>query len=234
MSNFPRQLPFPLHGPPEYGRDFYVVTDSNREAARLVEAWPDWPSPVALLTGPAGCGKSHLAHIWAERSGARVVAADALSGNVAEHLGERRTIVVEDIAADIVPQRELFHLLNAAREAGGSVLLTARAPVRDWRISLPDLTSRLRLATPIRLLEPDDDLLRQVLVKLFADRQLVVDRPVVDYLVVRIERSLAAASRIVDLIDREALSAHRAVSRALAADVLAQLAGEERERALDS
>jgi chromosomal replication initiation ATPase DnaA len=234
MSRFSQQLPFPLHGPPEYSRDAYVVSASNREAARLVEAWPDWPSSTALLTGPTGCGKSHLAHIWAERSSAVVVAAEALSGRSAEHLGARGTIVVEDVAAELVPQRELFHLLNAAREAGGSVLLTARAPVRDWRISLPDLASRLRLAMPIRLSEPDDDLLRQVLFKLFADRQLIVERPVVDYLVVRIERSLAAANRIVDLIDREALSAHRAVSRAFAADVLTQLEEQEGERTLDS
>ena len=234
MSSFPRQLPFPLHGPPEYGRDAFVVTDANRGAIRLVDAWPDWPSPVALLTGPAGSGKSHLAHIWAERSGARVVASDALSGRVADLLGERRAVAVEDVGADSVPQRELFHLLNAAREAGGSVLLTARSLVADWRLSLPDLASRLRLATPIRLLPPDDDLLRQVLVKLFADRQLVVDRPVLDYLVVRIERSLAAAGRIVDRIDREALAAQRAVSRALAADVLAELEEEVEDVPLDS
>jgi chromosomal replication initiation ATPase DnaA len=234
MSRFPRQLPFPLHGPPEYSRDSYVVGDSNREAVRLVEAWPDWPSPVALMTGPAGSGKSHLAHIWAERSGARVVAAETLAGQPAELLGEHRAVAVEDVGADSLPQREMFHLLNAAREAGGSVLLTARAPVSDWRLSLPDLASRLRLATPIRLMPPDDELLRQVLVKLFADRQLVVDRPVVDYLVVRIERSLAAAGRVVDLIDRAALATHRAVSRALAAEVLAELEEVAEDVPLDS
>jgi chromosomal replication initiation ATPase DnaA len=234
MSRFPRQLPFPLHGPPEYSREAYVVGSSNRDAVRLVEAWPDWPSPVALLTGPAGSGKSHLAHIWAERSGAQVVAADALTGQPADLLGERHAAVVEDVGADTVPQRELFHLLNAAREAGGSVLLTARTPAREWRVGLPDLASRLRLATPIQLLPPDDELLRQVLVKLFADRQLVIDRAVVDYLVVRIERSLAAAGRVVDLIDREALATHRAVSRALAADVLAELEEEAEDVTLDS
>ncbi|HEX2255459.1 MAG TPA: hypothetical protein VHG92_01940, partial [Afifellaceae bacterium] len=137
MGTFPRQLPFPLHGPPEYGRDSYVVGDSNREAVRLVEAWPDWPSPVALLTGPAGSGKSHLAHIWAERSGARVLAADALSDEAATLLGAHRTVAVEDLGAEAAPQRELFHLLNAAREAGGSVLLTARAGAGQWRVTLP-------------------------------------------------------------------------------------------------
>ncbi len=67
----PSQLPLALAHPPQHGRDSFLPGRSNRAALALVERWPDWPAPIALLSGPAGSGKTHLAHIWAERSGAR-------------------------------------------------------------------------------------------------------------------------------------------------------------------
>jgi chromosomal replication initiation ATPase DnaA len=90
-------------------------------------------------------------------------------------------------------------------------------------VTLADLASRLRAARPVELGEPDDDLLRRVLVKLFADRQLAVDSAVVDYIVVRMERSLQAANALVDDLDREALAAGGAITRRLAAGALARV-----------
>ena len=123
-----------------------------------------------------------------------------------------------------MPEAALFHLFNDVREHGGSLLITSRDRTEDWRVDLQDLRSRLRLATPVALGAPEDGLLRQVLVKLFADRQLLVDKPVIDYLVARMERSLSAAVRLVDALDRAALSAGRRITRPMAAGILAQSA----------
>jgi chromosomal replication initiation ATPase DnaA len=100
------------------------------------------------------------------------------------------------------------------------VLITSRTWPASWKIVLPDLQSRLRAATPVEVLEPDDDLLRRVLVKLFADRQIAVDQGVVDYLVVRMERSLEVALRAVEAIDQEALAGRVRISKPLAGRVL--------------
>ena len=113
-----------------------------------------------------------------------------------------------------------FTLLNAARQAGKTVLITSRTWPASWKITLPDLMSRLRAATPVEILEPDDDLLRRVLVKLFADRQIAVDLSVVDYLVVRMERSLEVALRAVEAIDQEALAGRVKITKPLAGRVL--------------
>ena len=80
-----------------------------------------------------------------------------------------------------MPEAPLFHLINRVCELGGSLLLTSRERGDDWRIGLPDLRSRIRLAVPAALGAPDDELLRKVLVKLFADRQLVVDKSLIDF-----------------------------------------------------
>ncbi len=215
----PTQLPLVLPHAPSFGREDFMPGASNSAALKLIEGWPDWPSPALLLTGPTGSGKTHLANIWAERADALIVPAETLG---AEGLPSRQSVVVEDISAGAVPEAALFHLFNSVRERGGSLLMTSRTRAEEWQVSLADLRSRLRLATPAALGAPEDGLLRQVLVKLFADRQLLVDKPVIDYLVARMERSLSAAVHLVETLDRAALSAGRRITRPMAAEILAQ------------
>lgn len=222
----PAQLALSLPHPAEYGRDSFVAGASNAAALRAIDSWPDWASPVAVLTGPAGSGKTHLAHIWADRSGARLLASEAMDAETVPSLAPGEALVVDDIAAGAVPERALFHLINAAKELGASLLITSRRRVGDWQIGLPDLRSRLRMATPLVLDAPDEELLRKVLVKLFADRQLIVDRAVLDYLLVRMERSLGEAASLVEALDREALASGRSITRTIAARVLSGTAAE--------
>lgn len=220
MSPRPRQLPLLLPHRADMDRAAFLGGEANREALALVDRWPDWPSRIVLLTGPEGSGKTHLGEVWRARSGA------ALAGDeLAFALGETYSALVEDIDGDL-DEAGLFHLLNQAREHRGFVLMTSRTPLAALDLALPDLVSRLRAAHAVSLGAPDDDLLRRVLAKLFADRQLSVDFAVVDYLVRRMERSFGAARILVERLDREALAAGRAVTRALAAEVLGEEEGE--------
>jgi len=226
----PTQLPLVLPHAPSLGREDFMAAASNRDALKLIEAWPDWPSQAVLLTGPSGSGKTHLAHIWAARAGAEIVDAAALGADQALPFFSGRSIVVEDVPETDVPEAALFHLFNRVREHGGSLLVTSRSRAEEWQVGLQDLRSRLRLATPVALGAPEDGLLRLVLVKLFADRQLFVEKPVIDYLVARMERSLSAAVELVDTLDRAALSAGRRITRPMAAEILAHSAEAFAER----
>jgi chromosomal replication initiation ATPase DnaA len=217
----PKQLPLALGHTPQYGREEFVSGPSNVEALRLIESWPDWPSPVVVLSGPPGSGKTHLAHVWADRAGAAIYAPDALAADLAA-LQSRRALAIENIDGERISEASLFHLINSVLESRSSLLLTSRRAAEDWNVNLPDLRSRLRMATPVALGTPDDDLLRKVLVKLFSDRQLLIERPVVDYLLLRMERSLSAALHLVDQLDREALSEGRSITRPMAAKTLAR------------
>jgi len=222
----PTQLALTLPHAPSYGREDFVRGASNSAALRLIESWPDWPAPIVLLTVPEGSGKTHLAHIWAARAGAKLLGATDLAEN-APHFLEGQAMAVEDVPVQRIPEAALFHLINGIRETGGSLLLTSRDRAEDWRVELPDLRSRLRLAAPAFLGAPDDELLRQVLVKLFADRQLVVDKSLIDYLISTMERSLSAAVRLVESLDAEALAAGRPITRSMAAQILAGVSDPE-------
>ena len=220
MRDGPRQLAFDLSLDPRFGREDFLVSPSNERAYALIERWPDWPDPVLVLVGPKGSGKSHLAAIWAASAHAWTVDAFEVSGSRVPHLVSNGALVIEDADGSDRDEAALFHLLNLARERGACVLVTAAAPPDRWSLRTPDLLSRLRLAPSVALDPPDDALLRAVLVKLFVDRQLVVDTTVVDYVALRIERSLARAAEVVAALDREALSRGRRITRPMAAEVL--------------
>jgi chromosomal replication initiation ATPase DnaA len=203
-----------------FARDDFLEGPSNAMALRLVERWPDWPARVVAIVGPEGSGKSHLADIWANRTGARRLSARALDQTAVPGALATGALALENVAEPL-DEVALFHLLNLAKEDEATVLLTAREPPAQWAIRLPDLVSRLRALTVVELAAPDDALLRAVLVKLFVDRQLAVDESLISYLVARIERSFAAARAAVAALDREALRQRRPVTRALAAELFA-------------
>ncbi len=216
----PEQLTLDLPHRPALGAEDFLLSGSNRAAVAMIDRWPEWPHPVVVLSGPAGSGKSHLAHVWQLRSGASSVMASALDEETLAARAGQTCIVVEDVDQGVRDQRVMFHLLNLAREHRFQVLVTARTDPGEWDLTLPDLRSRLRQASLARIDAPDDALLRAVLVKLFADRQLTIDPQVVAQIGLRMERSMEAAVRLVAEIDRRALQTHRKVSRALVAEVM--------------
>ena len=214
----PRQLAFALPHAESLTRDNFLEGPANIAGLALVESWPDWPNRIMLLVGPESSGKSHLASIWAEHSGARLTSARALSAAEVPATLATGALVIEDLNCSDVDERALFHLLNLAREDGAFVLITARATPAE--IELRDLHSRLRAVPTVQLLPPDDHLLRALIVKFCADRQLAIDEAVVSYLTTHIERSYAALRRTLELLDAEALRLGRPLTRALAAEVL--------------
>ena len=226
--NAPRQLVLDLAHRPALAAEDFLVSASNAAAVAMVDRWPDWPQQCVIVVGPARSGKSHLANVWRLKSGAAAsLPADQLDVSAVEALQRDKALVIEDVDRGMADQKMLFHLLNLAREHRTHMLLTsARAP-GDLEVALPDLRSRLRALPVVRIEQPDADLLRAVLVKLFNDRQLMVEPHVISHVALHMDQSMAAAVQLVDEIDRRALAAHRKVTRALAAEVLASVRSTE-------
>lgn len=210
------QLAFELSHIPALGSEDFFVSGSNEQAVKLIETWPQWAGPIAVIAGPEGSGKTHLANVWRARSGAQAFPASQLRSAVETALSDSQAIVLEDIDRAAIDEDLAFHLLNLARERGFNILITARSLPGVWTILLPDLRSRLRSAALVKIDEPDEALLGAVLVKLFADRQISVEPGVIGYLLRRMDRSMAAAQKLVDGLDRAAFAEQRRVTRQLA------------------
>jgi chromosomal replication initiation ATPase DnaA len=210
-----RQLRLRLRRPGEHGRAHFVEGPSNAVAAAAVDAWPAWHGGVLALVGPEGAGKTHLAQAWARHSGAVIL--DRLAPDLG--IAEGRPALIEDVDRG-APDEALFHLVNMAARAGGSLLLTARIPPAAWTAALPDLRSRLN-AMPVAIIEdPCDVVLEAVLRKLFRERSIRPKEDVYSYLLRRMERSVSQAREIVRRLDEAADAADRPISRALARQIL--------------
>ena len=213
----PRQLALALDHAESFAREDFLGGPSNAAALALIERWPDWPDRMMLLVGPEGSGKSHLAAIWAAAAGARS-RRRALDRRRQPAGGARhRRAGARGSGRGRFDERALFHL-HQPRARGARLRADHRAQ-RAGGLAHRGARSRLAAARRCRwstLAAPDDALLRAVIVKLFADRQLAVDESLVAYLATRIERSFAGAREAVEALDREALRLQRPVTRALA------------------
>ncbi|WP_171231226.1 DnaA ATPase domain-containing protein [Ruegeria sp. HKCCA4812] len=216
-----RQLSFDLPAKTALGREDFFVSPANALAVAMISA-TSWPGNKLVLTGPAGAGKTHLAHVWAAETGGRIIqAADLRYDNVPDLA--RRPIAVEDvpmIADDADQQKTLFHLHNLVLAEGNALLMTGRLAPKFWELPLADLQSRVEGAHHVALDPPDDALLGAVLAKLFVDRQLNPGPEVIAYLVKHMDRRFETAADVVAQLDQLALMEKRDITRSLAVRVL--------------
>jgi len=208
------QLILPLETRSASGRADFIVVPANERAVGFLDSYPDWPAPAVVLHGPPACGKSHLAAVWAQKAGARVIEAGDLERDI-----PGGPLVVENIAPGVT-EAPLFALL----ERGTPLLLTAQLPPGEWPqafpLALPDLVSRVRALLAFALWAPDDALLMGLAVKLFADRQLTVPENVVAHMIRSLERSPEAIRDFVVRADAAALAAQRPINTSLINELL--------------
>jgi len=210
-------LPFPHR--PAYAGAAFLAAPSNAEALAWLDGTPDWPGHRLALWGEAGCGKTHLLHRWAERTGALRLLGPALCSLLPT---PARPLAVDDADA-MADEETLLHLLNAAYEAEQPVLLAGRDPPARWKLRLPDLASRLRAVTAAQIAPPDDELLRVLLARLLLERRVAVPEPVQHWIRLRLPRRAGAMREAAALLDRAQFEAKRPVTRRLAEDCLAPL-----------
>ncbi|MGB4056915.1 MAG: DnaA/Hda family protein [Alphaproteobacteria bacterium] len=229
MADPVRQIPFDLGSRQALGRQDFLIGACNKAAVQMIDRWPDWPAPLLIISGPPASGKSHLAAVWRERSGAVFVKPDMLLSHSPEQIaGMGKHLVIDGLdpwLGDRQAETTLFHLYNIFWGEKRSLLATMRMAPAQTVFAVPDLSSRVRAALTVSIQPPDDMLLASVLIKLFSDRQLAVSNDVIQYILPRMERSFDAARVIADHADRQALSEKRGISVPLMRHVLAELQG---------
>lgn len=197
-----------------------MISSCNQNAYKVVEMWPEWPSFAMLIFGPHGCGKTHLAHIFAENvclhstktySVQTIQASNIKTKSVARIHRENKCLIVEDVSSK-VDEEALFHLYNLYQNEGGYILFTADEPFSRIPFKLPDLASRLNAVPSIPILSPDDRMLEALVIKLFSDRQVGISAEVLNYIVQNTERSFSYVEKLVEEADRLSLCYKRAVS----------------------
>lgn len=194
------QIALPFAWPAADDERDFIVSDANRVAIRHLEHWSLWPVMATVLIGPRKSGRSLIGRIFAAKSGGRLID-----------------------TAETQDQEMLFHAWNAAQADRSPLLMIADAAPAHWRLSLPDLRSRL-LATPLIVFaEPDAELTGPLIEKLLTARGVYAPPEVVRYLVPRVERSYIGIGRVVDAIDEIALEKRQRITVPIARAALAMV-----------
>ncbi|NTU76373.1 MAG: hypothetical protein HGA90_00910 [Alphaproteobacteria bacterium] len=213
-----KQYALPLPQRTAMAADDFMVTDSNREAVGwLIERAPSsWPSHCLLLHGPKGCGKTHLLNIWQAKNAAYLLKeGENIIAEIVNNCFPHPALALDNadqLMGDLDKEEGLQHLYNATRASKLPLLLTAETPPALWDLKLKDIASRLKSCPAIALREPDDTLMRAMLLKLFNDRQLLVEDGVIEYLAQHLERTGVAVQKTIALLDQKALEDGRKIS----------------------
>jgi len=205
--------------PPRYGREDFLPSPCNRSALAVVDAFMEAREPALAIAGPAASGKTHLAHILAADAGVGVLAGWPVEAGF-EIAGP---ILVADNAETAGDPASLLILVETCRERGVKLALAGGGEPRSWAKGLIDLETRLSAMARAALHEPDEALLRAVILKGFEDRNLHVQAAVIDYAAPRMPGTFAAARAFVALCEREILESPGNISIPLARKVLGNL-----------
>ena len=214
------QLPFDFEVANYMRREDFMVSECNKNAFQMLDMWPNWLTPGVIIYGPKGCGKSHLASMWAEKvkqySGKpqKVSIIDAHSinlRNVKRIAEENKSIVIENLNPKI-NNEALFHLFNIYNSEGRYMLWTAESAPSRMHFILQDLQSRLNMLPSVEITEPDDFMLKMLIIKLFNDRQIIISEDILQYIVNNAQRSFAYISALIEEIDAVSLLRQCAVN----------------------
>ena len=198
-----------------YEKDDFLVSSSNKEAYKLVNSWPEWRSRKIIIFGDSGTGKTHLSKIWQKNTSAIILNLNQLKKIKFESFFKKKNIFIIENISDFFDkinnkeknnlEKQLLHFYNLIEEKKGYLLLTSLIAPKLWKISLPDLKSRILSSIAAKIKKPNDQLLSSVLIKLFVDKQILIDKKIIKFIVYRSERSFANLENIVNKIDKQSL-----------------------------
>lgn len=206
-----QQLLLDLRSFPSMGRNDYYVSNINKEAVTWLDIWPHWPSLGFVVCGPSGSGKSHLANVLETLSKGKIIDAKNISDININDLSEKKCLIIEDIEK-YKSEKALFHIYNLLMEKKNNLMITSNITMSEINFKLPDLKSRLVSLPQVNIGLPDDNLLKNILIKQFLDKGVLVDLEVIDYVIKRMDRSFEAIKKLVSKIDFEALEKSKRIT----------------------
>lgn len=212
-----KQLYFNMDSDPSFDESNFVVTQSNQDAFEHITKWPEWTINNIVLFGDAGVGKSHLAHIWLKRSNGIRLDLDEINTKIIE---KYKNLLIEDIDSNQIKHHNLFHVINLVKEIEGFLLLTSKTSPTSLITKIPDLNSRIRSFSPVKINKPDDYLLEIMILKIFSDKNIMVDEKVIKFLLKRVERSISGIILLIQKINEKSLEEKRPITVPLVSELI--------------
>ena len=189
----------------------YFVTKSNYFAKNIIETWPKWEKKIVNLTGEKYSGKTHLSTIFKKKSNALYLFGNNINNQALRKIKLSGNIIIENLEEN-VDEKLLYSIFNLVEQDNKYLLISSIKPINTMRFSLPDLVSRLKNCIIAKIEQPDDDLIYAIILKSFSDRQIKLDKKIIDYIIKRIARSYSKMHEFIYKIDELSLKKKRSIN----------------------
>jgi len=202
-----------------YKREDFYVSPSNEEAYDFINSWPKWIKRIINIYGPSGSGKSHLASILKNKTSCLKINSSELNEKIFYKFKTKEVLIIENLNEKI-SEELLFSLWNMALQDNKYFLLNSSKPINSYKFKLPDLISRVKSCLVIGINLPSDDLISAIITKNFSDKQILVEKKHIDYILKRIDRSYEKISQFILTLDKYSLKKGTPFSLKLIKEVL--------------
>ena len=221
--NNSKQLYFEMPNKSALGIEDYMITDSNNFAFDLIIKMVKGEINFGLISGPPYSGKTHLSKILVKNTiNYKSLYIDRDYQNILDKFESSDILILENI--DKIKydksEQDLFHIINLVKESNKKLLMTSRKSISEIDLSLEDLKSRLNSILEAKIKEPDDQLIKLLLIKIFNDKQLKINPNIIDFLVSRLERSYESINFFIEKIDKFSLEKGKKITISLINDLL--------------
>ena len=218
-----KQLYFDMPDKTALGIEDYIITESNSFAFDLISRMIKGEINQGVISGPSFSGKTHLSKILIKNIGSNEsLYIDRDYKNIIERVGSSNLIVIENIDKVLEDRSEedLFHIINFTKESDKKLLMTSGKSISNIEFKLEDLKSRLNAILEAKIMQPDDELMKLVLIKIFNDKQLLINPNVINFLKSRLERSYKSINDFIEKIDKFSLEKGKKITIALINDLI--------------
>ena len=187
-----------------FNYDDFFVSKSNYFAFELIEKWPYWEKNILNIYGEKFCGKSHLANIFYKKNKGKKISENQLNDEIFKELRLHENIILDDFN-NKTNERLLYSLFNLVDNNNKYLLINSLNPINEMNFNLDDLKSRSKNCLFAKIENPDDELMFAIILKSFSDRQIAIDKKLIDFIIKRIDRSYGKISDFIYKIDELSL-----------------------------
>ena len=205
------QLIFKFPFKTNYIKQDFFVSSSNFEAYKLIESWPNWPDKSINVHGPSGCGKTHLSKILATQMETIFINSKNFNEETIVKNKLFKCLIIDNFNNNI-NEKLLYSMLNHLKQIDKYVLINSLKPINQIKFKLPDLASRSKNCIYAEIENPDDELLFAIILKNFSDRQIKIEKKIINFIISRIDRSYRKIDEFIYKIDELSLKKKKPIN----------------------
>ena len=187
-----------------FNYDDFFVSKSNFFAFELIEKWPRWEKNILNIYGDKFSGKTHLANIFYNKNKGIKIYENQINNEIFKKFKLYENIIIDDFKNE-TEEKLLYSLFNLVDTDNKYLLINSITPINEIKFNLNDLKSRSKNCLFAKIENPDDDLMFAIILKNFSDRQIQIDKKIIEFITKRIDRSYGKIGEFIYKIDELSL-----------------------------